>query len=150
MLIEQLSEVQCREFLAKSSIARLGCSLDDQPYIVPICIACEGNHIYFFSTAGKKIEWLRSNPKVCVQADSIEGNSDWISVIANGDYEELVEPLLANEREHARKLLERQQQWWLNALAERRNQVADLDISPIFFRVQITSVSGLRAISNSK
>lgn len=150
MLIEQLSEVQCREFLAKSSIARLGCSLDDQPYIVPICFACEGNHIYFFSTAGKKIEWLRSNPKVCVQADSIEGNSDWISVIANGDYEELVEPLLANESEHARKLLERQQQWWLNALAERRNQVADLDISPIFFRVQITSVSGLRAISNSK
>ncbi len=146
MFIEQLSETECREFLAKSSIARLGCSMNDQPYVVPICIACEGNYIYFFATAGKKIEWMRSNPKVCVQVDQVNSKSDWVSVIANGDYEELIEPRFTDERAHARRLLEKQHHWWLIALAERRNQVADPDISSIFFRVQIRSLSGLRGV----
>ena len=150
MLIQELPQKECREFLAKISIARLGCSNGDQPYVVPISIAYEDNCIYFFSTLGKKIEWMRSNPKVCVQADQVSSNSDWISVIANGRYEELVEPGCADERNHARKLLERQHHWWLNALAERRNQFADLDILPIFFRVQITSISGLRGVSDGK
>lgn len=148
MLIEELSQTKCREFLARTPIARLGCSNGDQPYIVPIGIAYEDNCIYFFSTLGKKIEWMRSNPKVCVQADQLSSNSDWISVIANGEYEELVEPGWTDECNHARKLLERQHHWWLNALAERRNQVTDLDILPIFFRVRITSISGLRGVSD--
>lgn len=150
MLIDELSESECREFLAKTPVARLGCSLGDQPYIVPICIAYEANCIYFFSTLGKKIKWMRSNPKVCVQVDQIGDKSDWVSVIANGEYEELDEPRWTDERDHARKLLERQHHWWLNALAERRNQVADLDISTVFFRVQITSLSGLRGRSDGK
>ena len=150
MLIEQLSELECREVLAKSNVARLGCSLDDQPYIIPVGIACEENYIYFFATAGKKIEWMRSNPKVCVQVDQINSTADWVSVIANGEYEELAEPLFVDERAHARKVLEKQHHWWLNALAERRNQVGDLDISSVFFRVKITSVSGLRGVPDTK
>lgn len=147
MLIKELTDMGCREFLAKASIARLGCSFDDQPYVVPICIAYEAEYIYFFSTLGKKIEWMRVNPKVCIQVDELRGHSDWVSVIANGQYEELAEPRYTDERNHARKLLERHHQWWLNPLAERRTQVSDQQITPIFFRVKIDSVTGLRGIS---
>jgi uncharacterized protein len=150
MLIKELTETECREFLAKASIARLGCSLDDQPYVVPICFAYEPECIYFFSTVGKKIKWMRGNPKVCVQVDELKGHSDWVSVIANGQYEQLDEPRFTDERNHARKLLERHHHWWLNALAQRRTQLSDQQITPIFFRVKIDSVTGLRGVSDSE
>jgi nitroimidazol reductase NimA-like FMN-containing flavoprotein (pyridoxamine 5'-phosphate oxidase superfamily) len=147
MLIKELTDKECHEFLAKASIARLGCALDDQPYVVPICIAYEPECIYFFSTFGKKIKWMRGNPKVCVEVDELKGRSDWVSIIANGQYEELAEPRYADERNHARKLLQKHHDWWLNPLAERRTQVPDQQITPIFFRVKIDSVTGLRGIS---
>jgi len=41
-----------------------------------------------------------------------------VSVIVNGRYEELPESQYVAEREHARELLEKRSQWWLNTLAE--------------------------------
>jgi uncharacterized protein len=32
---------------------------------------------------------MRANPKVCVQADEIQNQGEWISVIVYGEYEEL-------------------------------------------------------------
>ena len=144
MRIDQLSETECREILSRASIAHLGCSLNDQPYVIPIGIAYEENEIYVFSTLGQKIKWMRSNPKVCVQVDENRTQSDWASVIANGEYQELPEPQFENERNHARKLLQQRHQWWLNAMAERRIGLRDEDIKPLFFRIRISSVSGLR------
>ena len=86
MQIDKLNETECREILSRSSIARLGCSLNDQPYVVPVGIAYEEDYIYVFSTMGQKIRWMRSNPKVCVQVDEIRSQSDWVSVIANGEF----------------------------------------------------------------
>ncbi|HZQ94393.1 MAG TPA: pyridoxamine 5'-phosphate oxidase family protein [Candidatus Sulfotelmatobacter sp.] len=150
MLIKETTEQECRDVLVKATIARLGCALDNQPYVVPLAMAYEADYIYFFSTAGKKIEWMRANPKVCVQVDSLSGQSDWISVIANGEYQELDEPRYSDERNHARKLLERRHNWWLNALAERRTQSRDQDILPIFFRVKISSLTGLRGLTEGE
>ncbi len=145
MRIDQLSDSECREILSRASMARLGCSLNDQPYVVPVGIACEENEIYVFSTLGQKIKWMRSNPKVCVQVDEIRSQSDWASVIANGEYQELPEPQFEHERAHARRLLQVRHQWWLNAMAERRIRLRDEDIKPLFFRIRISSVTGLRA-----
>ena len=102
MLIKEITEQECHELLAKATVARLGCCLDDQPYVVPVAMAYEPGYIYLFSTLGKKIKWMRANPKVCVEADSITGQSDWVSVIANGEYQELDEPRYTDERAHAR------------------------------------------------
>lgn len=141
-----MSEEECRALLARASMGRLGCSLDNQPYVVPICLAYEPDCIYVFSTFGQKIEWMRANPKVCMQIDDIEGESQWRSVIVNGHYQELSEPKYAAERGHARELLENRHQWWLNALGARwlKSSKESL-IDPLFFRVQIVSMTGLRA-----
>jgi len=147
MVITEMTEKDCRAALARGAMGRLGCSLDDQPYVMPIYFAYEPDYIYVHSTLGKKIEWMRANPKVCMQFDEIQGPSDWLSVIANGTYEELPEPQFSIERAHARKLLEKQHHWWLNALAERRTKSNDLSIEPVFFRIRTHSMSGLRASS---
>ena len=145
MRIDQLTDSECREILSRASLARLGCSLDNQPYVIPVGIAYEQDFLYVFATLGQKIKWMRSNPKVCIQVDELRGQSDWVSVIANGEYQELPEPQFEDERNHARKLLQQRNQWWLNAVAERRIRLRDEEIKPLFFRIRISTVTGLRA-----
>ena len=145
MKINKLTENECRAVLARASMGRLGCSLQDQPYVLPVYLAYESDYIYFFSTVGKKIQWMRANPKACVEVDEIMNQSHWLSVIVTGRYQELPEPLFAAEAAHARKLLEKQHHWWLNALAERRTKTQDQSIAPVFFRIQVDSMTGLGA-----
>lgn len=143
MQVKELSEKDCRAALQRASMGRLGCSFEDQPYVIPVHIAFDGEAIYVFSTFGQKIKWMRANPKVCVQVDEINAPSKWISVIAYGRFEELPEPRYTKEREHARGLLQERHQWWLNAVAERRVSAQDVAIEPMFFRILIDSVTGL-------
>ena len=79
MRIIAISQHECSELLKRLYIGRLGCALENQPHIVPVCFSYEPDSIYIFSTVGKKIEWMRQNPKVCLQADDIVDRSDWLS-----------------------------------------------------------------------
>jgi hypothetical protein len=147
MRIDELTDSECREILFRANVARLGCSLNDQPYVVPVGIAYEADFIYVFSTFGQKIKWMRSNPKACIQVDEVRGQSDWASVIANGEYQELPEPQFEDERNHARKLFQQRHHWWLNAMAGRRIRLRDEEIKPLFFRIRVSSLTGLRGTS---
>jgi nitroimidazol reductase NimA-like FMN-containing flavoprotein (pyridoxamine 5'-phosphate oxidase superfamily) len=145
MVIREISGEDCRALLARGSIGRLGCAFENQPYVVPIGFAYEPDYVYAFSTFGQKIEWMRGNPKVCLQVDEIADQAHWVSVIASGLYEELPDPPRSAERAHARELLEKRHQWWLNPVAGRRAKSDELLIEPLFFRIHIESLSGLRA-----
>ena len=146
MRIVAISEPECSELLKRVSIGRLACSLDDQPYVVPVAFAYEPDSIYMFSTFGKKIEWMRQNPKVCLQADEIGNRSNWTSVVVTGTFLELSEAQYPAEREHALEQLAQYAEWWRNPLAQRREQTRDLAIEPVFFRIDIKSMSGLRGM----
>ena len=150
MRIVALSEKECSDLLSRVPIGRLACSLDNQPYIVPVGFSYEPGYLYLFSTLGKKIEWMRQNPRVCLQADEIGSRANWSSVIVTGKYLELNELQHASEREHALEQLAQYSDWWRTPLAERREQVGDLSVQPIFFRVDIESMSGLRSIPEAK
>lgn len=145
MTISELAENECRAVLARVSIGRLGCCFNSQPYVVPVCFSFADDSVYVFSTFGQKIEWMRSNPQVCLQVDEIKSKSEWMSVIVNGKYDELRDPQRSAERAHAREVLEKEHSWWLNAIAERRARVSDLLIEPLFFRIHIDSMTGLKA-----
>jgi nitroimidazol reductase NimA-like FMN-containing flavoprotein (pyridoxamine 5'-phosphate oxidase superfamily) len=149
MVVNEMTENDCAAFLASATLGRLGCSKDSQPYVVPVRFAYEPGFLYVLSTSGRKIEWMRLNPQVCLQVDNITNQSQWTSVIASGRYQELVEPRHTDEIEHARKLLAKSHNWWQNALGERQLRVGDGLISPLFFRICIDSVTGLRAVDES-
>ena len=150
MRIIAMSQQECRELLKRVSIGRLGCSLDDQPYVVPVGFSYEPDYIYMFSTLGKKIKWMRQNPKVCLQADEIGNRSNWLSVIVTGTYVELREPQYTAQLEHALEQLEQYSEWWRNPLAQRREQTRDLSIETVFFRIDIGSMSGLRTVPEAE
>jgi uncharacterized protein len=149
MVINEMTKEECGAFLANASLGRLGCSLENQPYVVPIYFVYKPDNIYVFSTFGQKTEWMRTNPKVCLQVDEITKQSQWRSVIAIGRYQELTEPQHTAEREHARSLLETRCRWWQNPLGERQLRLGDHSIAPLFFRIHIDTVTGLLALDES-
>jgi uncharacterized protein len=124
--------------------------LGDQPYIVPVAYSYESDCIYIFSTVGKKVKWMRQNPKVCLQADEMGTGSSWVSVIVTGTYLELSESQYPSQREHAMEQLAQYSEWWRNPLAQRREQTSDLSIETVFFRIDISSMSGLRGMPESQ
>jgi uncharacterized protein len=150
MRIVAIPQQECGELLQRVSIGRLACSLNDQPYVVPVAFSYEPDCIYIFSTVGKKIEWMRQNPKVCLQADEMGHGSSWTSVVVTGGYLELDKVQHPSQREHAREQLAQYSKWWSNPLAERREKVSDLAVETVFFRIDIASMSGLRAIPEAE
>ena len=150
MRIISMSQQECSGLLQRVSIGRLACSLNDQPYVVPVAFSYEPDRIYIFSTFGKKIEWMRKNPKVCLQADEIGDRSNWTSVVVTGTYLELNVPQYTAQREHARERLAQCSEWWRIPLAERREKISDSSMETVFFRIDIESMSGLRAIPEAQ
>jgi len=91
MIIREMSRDECLRMLAGARFARLACAHENQPYVVPVSLAYHqaSGCLYGFTTPGQKIEWMRANPLVCVEVDEIAAYDDWVSVIAQGRYEEL-------------------------------------------------------------
>ena len=52
------------------SVCRLGLSLNDNPYVVPVSFGYDGASIYFHTAKkGKKIEYINANNKVCFELE---------------------------------------------------------------------------------
>ena len=89
MKLRSLTQLECQVSLESNRRACLACPKDDVPYVVPIYYAYEDQQIYPFSLLGKKIDWMRSNPSVCVLVGIQQEKGVWKSVVAEGRYEEL-------------------------------------------------------------
>ena len=151
MVIHDLSEVECQQALTHASYGRLGCARDDQPYVVPIYFAYDGKHLYGFTTLGQKVEWMRSNPLVCLEVDERTSHDHWTSVIVFGRYEEL-----PDTREHkatralAHEVLQKRAMWWEPAYIATKHRDHPHSLTPIFYRIHIRTITGQRATSHAR
>jgi nitroimidazol reductase NimA-like FMN-containing flavoprotein (pyridoxamine 5'-phosphate oxidase superfamily) len=156
MFINEMNADECRSALQKAIVGRLGCARDNQPYVVPIYFAFEGEHLYGFSdethlygftTVGQKIEWMRANPQVCLEIDERISQEQWMSVIVFGRYEELPdEPQYEAARMKAHKLLQGQRSiWWEPAYMSDAHREGSHSLVPVFYRIQIDRMTGRRA-----
>ena len=71
MLIQELTRQASLDLLARTRFGRLACAQGAQPYVVPFYFVYDNDCLYSFSTIGQKIEWMRANPLVCVEADEV-------------------------------------------------------------------------------
>jgi nitroimidazol reductase NimA-like FMN-containing flavoprotein (pyridoxamine 5'-phosphate oxidase superfamily) len=121
VLIRVLTTAECRDVLARARHGHLACARAGQPYVVPVSIHpdLDDNRVYSFSTVGRKIRWMRENPKVCLEVAEVVGRLHWTTVLAFGRYEEIpgAGPGEAR-RQRAHDLLSRQPQFWLPAAAK--------------------------------
>ena len=91
-MMKMLSNDDARDLFYHARVARLGCIVNGEPYVVPINCYLEGDRLYSHSLPGMKISGLRENPSACVQVDEIESDLSWKSAIAFGKYEEILKP----------------------------------------------------------
>ncbi len=143
MLIHELTPQQCRDLLARTSLGRLACARANQPYIVPILFHfdVEANYLYSFSTLGQKIDWMRGNPKVCVEVDEIVDQFHWTTVVVFGRFEEIPDSTKeSHARRRAHELFQQHPQWWLPGAAKLASG-EEHDI-PVVYRIHIERMTG--------
>jgi nitroimidazol reductase NimA-like FMN-containing flavoprotein (pyridoxamine 5'-phosphate oxidase superfamily) len=178
MEIRELSKEECHRALAGKRLARLACALNDQPYIVPVYLAYHKPSVgeacfYGFTTVGQKVDWMRTNPRVCIEVDEIASWTEWTTVLAMGRYQELPDvpeqnarfaparrstghldeavpdqPALAAEALVAYQLLQTEALWWEPASTGRAavtHHAADEVFRRIYYKVSIEQVTGREA-----
>ena len=143
MFIREITEDECVAALERAAYGRLACARNDQPYIVPIYFSYDRMRLYGVTTLGQKIQWMRSNPLVCVEIDERKSHYQWTSVIAFGRYEELPDtPGYEDARANALEVLQRRPMWWQPAsVATEKRELRP----PIFYRIHITQMTGHRS-----
>jgi nitroimidazol reductase NimA-like FMN-containing flavoprotein (pyridoxamine 5'-phosphate oxidase superfamily) len=143
MLIHELNRQECLEVLKRTTLGRLACEQDGQPYIVPVSFNLDGGYIYSFATVGQKIRWMRANPLVCLEVEEITHRRQWTTVLAFGGYEELTnsaEHAAAQRRAH--ELFATRDRWWEPATAKTASNEPH---AVVLYRIRVDRLTGRRA-----
>lgn len=149
MLIQQLTRQDSLALLGRMHLGRLGCPQGAQSYVVPIHFVYHDSYLYSFSTVGRKIEWMRANPLVCLETDEVVSSQQWASVIVFGRYEELPDfPEHQSARAHAHHLLELRNTWWEPGYVKTIVDGIERPLMPVFYRIRIVEITGHRAAPN--
>ena len=112
---------------------------------MPFYFAYNNNSLYSASTVGQKIDWMRKNPLVCVEADEVVSPQEWMSVVVFGRYEELPDtPEYKPERATAYDLLQKKAMWWEPGYAKTTLHTQRPAV-PVFYPIQVVQIAGRRA-----
>jgi len=108
-----LTPEEINSILQSEEVGYLALAKDNQPYLVPLNFLYEKGSIFFHcAPEGRKIDYLRANPRVCFQAGEAGGiisgenpcshNYHYRSVIVEGNVEEIISEA---EKENILRLL---------------------------------------------
>ena len=130
--ISVLSDDQIEALLRTAVVGRIACcdhaANSGRPYLVPLAYGYDGEAIYAHSGPGTKIRLMRLNPLVTIEVDEATASDRWRSVVAEGTYEEIVQP----ERRAAA----------LRIVYPHPAAIPDLPPATIVFRIRLTQKSG--------
>jgi len=151
MLITKMRSRECRVMLSRLSFGRLACASNNRPYIVPLYFTFDADRLCCFSTLGRKIEWMRLNPLVCVQVDEIRSHDEWVSIVVLGKYVEIPNGReFAKSREQIRSLLEKRSLWWQSGYTASQIRRKPKPPVSVFFYIGIEEITGLRATPDTR
>lgn len=136
MSIGKLRDEESLAILRDGNLGRLGCIADGKPYVVPVHYFFDGKDVYIHSLPGRKINALRANSRACLQVDEIRDAYHWRSVIAYGNYEEILE-------EQARESILSKLFTRLPHLTPVESRLADGLKQTIVFRIRVDEVTGV-------
>ena len=149
MFVQEMTREECVALASAGRLGRLACARDNRPYVVPIHYTFADNYLYGFSMPGQKVDWMRTNPSVCVQIDAFSGPQDWQSVVMWGLYEELPKSRNSGlDREHAWFLLQPHANWWEPGGLKPTPQPATQIPPHLFYRIIVESITGRRTANS--
>lgn len=144
-----MNQFEIMHLVEHAKVGRLACVRDGQPYIIPMNFVARPGYFYSFTTYGRKIEWMRANPHVCLEFDEISGTNNWQTVVAFGQYEELTDhPDHIAARNEAHALLSKRAEWWEPAYVKTVIRDHPRPLEPVYFRILITEMTGHKAVKS--
>jgi len=150
MLIRDMTRDMSLDLLKRMHVGHLGCARAGQAYVVPISFAYHREHLYAFASVGRKVEWMRANPLVCVEVEEILSRQEWQTVVILGRYQELPNtPELNAARVLAHDLLARTAAWWEPGYVRTWLHGVERPLEPTYFRISIDELSGHQALSGA-
>jgi uncharacterized protein len=90
-MIGNLTNEEIEEVLKQNVLGRIGCNDGKRTYVVPVNYVYDGKCIIAHSYEGMKIKMMRKNSDVCFEVDEMKSFTNWKSVIAWGEYQELTD-----------------------------------------------------------
>jgi len=145
----RLSAADIDAILIEGQVGYLALSRGNQPYLVPLNFLYEDGFIYFHcALRGRKIDYIRANPRVCFQTGETGGliagdnpcshNYHYRSVIIEGTLEEVVDSF---EKEKILRLLTAK---YSSAKMAAGKIKANRIVSTGVYRIIPSSISGKR------
>lgn len=117
--------------LSTALVGRIACASPTEgggrPYIVPLAYGYDGDAVYAMGPIGRKIRIMRDQPLISFEVDEAEAEDRWRSVVAEGEYQELVSEA---DRQHALKII------------AGNNPSPELADSSVVYRLVLTQKSG--------
>jgi len=142
----QMSDSECLDVLQRARLGRLGCASGNQPYVIPVAYIFEDGFVYGFATLGRKVEWIRANPLVCLEVGEITDFDDWVCVIVFGRYEEIGEgPEWQGARAKAARLFIQHGDWLEPAYEAARVRAGETRLEPVLYRIRAEEITGRRS-----
>jgi len=146
-MIGQLKNEEIEKILRENVVGRIGCNDGEKTYVVPVNYVYDDKFIIAHSVLGMKIRMMRKNPQVCFEVDEMKSFTNWRSVIAWGEYQELTDE---RDRFYAMKLfVDRMMHMKVSETAISAKKVDERvllrspgNIKPIVYRIVITEKTG--------
>jgi uncharacterized protein len=147
MTIQEMTRKMNMDLLKRTQVGYIACAQGNQPYGIPFSFAYHDGFIYSFGTLGKKIEWMRANPPVCVEAGKIVSREERQTVVVFGRYQELHKmPKFDEARVVAHDLLAKTAMWWEPGYARTLLRGVERPLQPIYFRILMEETRGYQSI----
>ena len=138
------------ETAGSPQFGRIACAHGAQPYVTPFSFAYHEGFIYSFATVGRKVEWMRANPLVCVEVEKIASRREWQTAVFFGRFEELREsPEFTDLRKFAHGLLARTAMWWEPGAVKTPHWGVERKLEAVYFRISIDEITGHRAVADA-
>ncbi len=144
-MLGKMTNPQIDTILHSQYVGRIGCCVDQQPYVVPVTFAYDGTYLYATSKEGQKIDMMRKNPHVCLEVDIIDNMANWRSVVVIGLYQELVDE---HDRKKSLTLLTEKVMPLITSQTVKpkqptlSSQIIEKEKRPILFRIKIKEKTG--------
>jgi len=139
------------QIIHNSLICHLSCSLNDQPYVVPLSFGYDGNAIYFHTAQeGKKNDILSANPLVCL------GFEEEIQILPDSDlacrwsfqYQSVIATGIAKEVIHPKDRLHGIKQIMLH-FSDESWEISEKELSrTTIWQVILTEITGKKSPAN--